>query len=172
MSEPSAPPRPAAVLVAAWTLHGFHVQRPKYADGQLSCVVCDGDTCEMVKTAVSPPTALMTPALARRLLLQPVALLAVGGMALLTFCVAHESAFTDTLLALVGGRQPGALVLTAACAAHVGEAMIAHHNVATRLRAGTGAEQLAWCLLVMLVGFPVLRHVLALKASEGKLHRA
>jgi hypothetical protein len=172
MSEPSAPPRPAAVLVAAWTLHGFHVQRPKYADGQLSCVVCDGDTCEMVKTAVSPPTALMTPALARRLLLQPVALLAVGGMALLTFCVAYESAFTDTLLALVGGRQPGALVLTAACAAHVGEAMIAHHNVATRLRAGTGAEQLAWCLLVMLVGFPVLRHVLALKASEGKLHRA
>jgi hypothetical protein len=126
----------------------------------------------MVKTAVSPPTALMTPALARRLLLQPVALLAVGGMALLTFCVAHESAYTDTLLALVGGRQPGALVLTAACAAHVGEAMIAHHNVATRLRAGTGAEQLAWCLLVMLVGFPVLRHVLALKASESKLHRA
>ena len=126
----------------------------------------------MVKTAVSPPTALMTPALARRLLLQPVALLAVGGMALLTFCVAHESSFTDTLLALVGGRQPGALVLTAACAAHVGEAMIAHHNVATRLRAGTGAEQLAWCLLVMLVGFPVLRHVLALKASESKLHRA
>ena len=134
--------------------------------------MCDGDTCEMVKTAVSPPTALMTPALARRLLLQPVALLAVGGMALLTFCVAHESAFTDTLLALVGGRQPGALVLTAACAAHVGEAMIAHHNVATRLRAGTGAEQLAWCLLVMLVGFPALRHVLALKASESKLHRA
>ena len=145
MSEPSAPPRPAAVLVAAWTLHGFHVQRPKYADGQLSCVVCDGDTCEMVKTAVSPPTALMTPALARRLLLQPVALLAVGGMALLTFCVAHESAFTDTLLALVGGRQPGALVLTAACAAHVGEAMIAHHNVATRLRAGTVAGgKLGW----------------------------
>ena len=134
--------------------------------------MCDGDTCEMVKTAVSPPTALMTPALARRLLLQPVALLAVGGMALLIFCVAHESAFTDTLLALVGGRQPGALVLTAACAAHVGEAMIAHHNVATRLRAGTGAEQLAWCLLVMLVGFPILRHVLALKASESKPHRA
>ena len=172
MSEHSAPPRPAAVLVAAWDLHGFHVQRPKYAGGELSCVVCDGDTCEMVKTAVSPPEALMTPALARRLLLQPVALLAVGGMALLTFCVAHESAFTDTLLALVGGRQPGALVLTAACAAHVGEAMIAHHNVATRLRAGTGAEQLAWCLLVMLVGFPALRHVLALKASESKLHRA
>ena len=47
----------------------------------------------------------MTPALARRLLLQPVALLAVGGMALLTFCVAHESSFTDTLLALVGGRR-------------------------------------------------------------------
>ena len=133
--------------------------------------MCDGDTCEMVKSAVSPPTALMTPALARRLLLQPVALLAVGGMALLTFCVAHESSFTDTLLALVGGRQPGALVLTAACAAHVGEAMIAHHNVATRLRI-SAAPALAWCLLVMLVGFPVLRHVLALKASESKLHRA
>ena len=86
----------------------------------------------------------------------------------------HRNRFyfrTAALLALVGGRQPGALVLTAACAAHVGEAMIAHHNVATRLRI-PGAPALAWCLLVLLVGFPVLRHVLALKASESKLHRA
>ena len=31
------------------------------------------------------------------------------------------------------------------CAAHVGEAMIAHHNVATRLRI-SAAPALAWCL--------------------------
>ncbi|EOD26615.1 hypothetical protein EMIHUDRAFT_254472, partial [Emiliania huxleyi CCMP1516] len=103
------------------------------------------------------PPAVPDAAVCRMLLLQPLALLAMGGMALLGGSIAFETAATDAWLFLLGGR--GSIWPRVVFAAAAGVAL----RIALGLpNVGLGGA-LRWCGLTFLVGFPVLRHCLALR---------
>ena len=173
----------ASILVACWSRLGLKVKTPRarrlLGTGlEVVCVVCQGDLCEQVPVHIPfvggkhvrkaadvhalhdllpPPSP--DASLACRLLTQPIALAALGGMAILTTSCLVESGVTDTLLLPVGGRANGWFVLYAAVAAHAVEAVVAA-RITSRLPDGSLGAALRWACLVLLTGFPVLQHVL------------
>ena len=174
----------AAIIVAAQRRHGLDVKQPRVKRVlsnalEASVVVCDGEVCTptTVRLALSRPIRdvgdldssllpgpMLDAVLARRLLSQPLAMVALIGTALLTCSLAVENAATDALLSLIGGRASGLpmRVCIGAWVAHAVEAAIA---LVTMLRTPNcgAAGALPWAALTLLVGFPVLRHVLALR---------
>ena len=183
----------ASLLVESQRRYGLDVKLPSVTRVlttavEVSCVVCEGSTCRRATFTVpyvdgmsvrradevrGVPLLLPHPApdlsLSVRLLTQPLAITAVCGMALLTYCLlSPPTAGTDALLGLIGGRASAmpVLVLIGAHAAHLVEASIALF-VARRLEPSMGlGGAMRWALLVFLVGYPVLRHVLALRAPK------
>ena len=183
----------ASLLVESQRRYGLDVKLPSvtrvYTTAvQVSCVVCDGGSCRRSTFRIpfvdgmsvrradelrGVPLLLPHPtpdfSLAVRLLTQPLAIAAICGVTLLTYClVSPPTAGTDALLRLVGGRASDmpVLVLLCAHAAHVVEAAIAFFE-ARRLVPSIGlAGAMRWSGLVLLVGYPVLRHVLALRAKS------
>mmetsp|Transcript_34827 Transcript_34827/g.111858 ORF Transcript_34827/g.111858 Transcript_34827/m.111858 type:complete len:208 (-) Transcript_34827:99-722(-) len=113
------------------------------------------------------PPAAPDAAVCRMLLLQPLALLAMGGMALLGGSIAFENAATDAWLSLLGGRGSiwPRVVFAAAVLAHAAEAGVALRIALGLPNVGLGGA-LRWCGLTFLVGFPVLRHCLALRGKR------
>ena len=90
----------------------------------------------------------------------------MGGMALLTFAVAIQNDVTDLLLTLIGGRASKwpEMLLIAAWAAHAFEAIVCMVVCAGLPRTKPDPNMaMRWAVLTFLVGFPVLRHVLAMQ---------
>ena len=161
----------AALTVAVWDeagLHASHVQAKGTTDGVLHAAytICQGDLCE--RKSLHVPAASLSGApslrLTHRMLTQPVALAAVGGMILLTTCCLVVSEETNRLLDLVGGREWGWFILFAALAAHAFEGFIAFIQC---LRVGFGfAAAVQWGVLTSVTGFPILRWVLKLPTPK------
>jgi len=171
----------------------LHVSRPRVdrVDRnklELEYTSCYGDACttQRLQVPLQPPLTALTdvhnrmrviaekalfPPM-RLLLLQPIALLAVFGMVLLSCCCYIEGApILDMLLSLVGGRAGGRWVLFFAWVAHAAEAVFA---VVTGSKHKMPARPLCgWAGAVLLVGYPCLGKLLALypaKTSQaGKL---
>mmetsp|Transcript_30099 Transcript_30099/g.49837 ORF Transcript_30099/g.49837 Transcript_30099/m.49837 type:complete len:194 (+) Transcript_30099:163-744(+) len=182
----------ACFLVHAWKTFGtFDVKNlvvtaasPDLNGFSARCLVCKADACEVHTLFIHCPLSIASDKvhlwrrveyvavpdarLAVLLLLQPLALAAMGGMALLAVCLFVQTDATDALLRLIGGRETPwpTVVFVAAHAAHFVEAAIAW-RLATRLP-GCINRGLAWrwCGLVFLVGFPVLRRVLELGRTK------
>ena len=148
----------------------------------LGCIQCTGDLCtpctvtvplsRTIKAAaeLSPallPSAALDANLTVKMLTQPLTLMAVGGMALLTYCVVVSNSVTDVLLMLIGGRDSSMPMLVLICAniAHAVEAFIALVVCMRLPRCGLGGA-LGWAALVLLSGFPILRHVLKFRAPK------
>lgn len=153
----------AEQMVAVWSEFGLGASHMKVSGADVVFTLCQGDMCER-KSMRAPAAATGAPdmRLLGRLYLQPLALLAVGGIALLTFCIYAESAATDQILALVGGRQIANWILGAALLAHMFEGCLAFYICLQKLKLGLVASA-AWCAHVMIVGFPFLQWVLKLQ---------
>ena len=152
-----------ALTVQVWSVSGLHASQFHFKGGAATYIVCSGVVCEK-KTIKVPAVEQLTGApdfcLVCRLLKQPVALLAVGGMLFLTYCCAVESVLTNLALSLVNGRTMGWFILAAACIAHLAEAAYAV-AVCRRLGFSPGATA-RWVACCALVGYPVLQFVLKL----------
>lgn len=177
----------AALLAAAWRHVGLGVTQARLkavaADRlELNVVTCSGDVCstQLVAVPLRPPLRDVTDARQRvasfglapplTVLLQPVALLAMIGMATLRLILHHPSEAGDQLLLLVGGRESGWWVWYAAVLAHVVEtgycAMLLTGNKLRRSCDTRGA--VLWMACTLLCGFPVLRLVLKLEAMAPR----
>lgn len=88
------------------------------------------------------PPAVPDAAVCRMLLLQPLALLAMGGMALLGGSIAFETAATDAWLSLLGGRGSiwPRVVFAAAVLAHAAEAQCSRDLCCSVAYTEPGAE--------------------------------
>ena len=179
----------AALLVACMRAHGMHIKGPIRAKHvfmdcvHVSCIVCSGDLCtpktvriplsRNIKLTEIPHIPVLLPppvpdmALLIQLLTQPIAMLALGGMLLLSYAVYVQNAVTDQLLALVGGRESGVptFLFYAAWIAHAVESFVAW-VVAVRLKNCTIWGALRWSVPAFLVGFPVLSQVLRLQKKK------
>lgn len=170
----------AVLLAAAWRHVGLGVTQARLkvlaADRlELNVVTCSGDVCstQLVALPLRPP--LRDAAAARErvssfglapplsVLLQPVSLLAMIGMALLRLNLHHP---TDVGLRLVGGPECGWLVWYAAVIAHIVEASYcAMLLIGPKLRRSCDARgAMLWMGCTLLCGFPVLRLVMRLEA--------
>ena len=78
----------AEQMVAVWSEFGLGASHMKVSGAEIVFTVCQGDVCER-KSMRAPAVATGAPnmRLLGRLYAQPLALLAVGGMALLTLCI-------------------------------------------------------------------------------------
>lgn len=105
-----------------------------------------------------------------RIYLQPIAILALSGMALLTWCCFDENRYSDALLTLVGGRSNGWLLLIAAHAAHLCEASVAMYSCLTGPHRLPLSAALRWSFPVCFVGYPALQWVFELNKAgqDGK----
>ena len=184
----------AQLMIACFYAHGLdvkmvRVKRVLSNAVEVGCVACNGDLCmpqtvripfedgATVKHATSltterlcellPANTVPTYRMMMIMLSQPLAIMAIGGMALLTLCVGYENDVTNMLLMTIGGRESGwpPIVLFAAFAAHICEAIYAF-TVALRFPRCHILGAYFWAYLVFLVGFPVLRHVLRLRPSK------
>ena len=169
------------LLVTCWSKLGLGAQRPTLrrvpsnpSVQEVQCILCVGDVCERrsfrVQAQEGKPVLSTAPdaRLVCRLLTQPLALLAVGGMALLAACCAFHSTPTDAILSLVGGRQWAWTIFYCACLAHAIEGGFAFVGcLRAPLRLSMPAS-LCWSCLVCVVGFPCLRFVLALRSAAAK----
>ena len=196
----------ASLLQHSWEHAGLGAQRPALRSidesGNLivACTVCQGDMCTVrpfcVQTAASSAAEaegrldelliLQPPSLrlVGRLLTQPLAIAAVGGMALLAALVALAESWAPAAIPLrllgspllSGTSHNGAAALVAAVVAHVGEALYALHlcgygplgsasgGAAGGLRMSGPAASI-WAALVLVVGGPVLICLLRLKRA-------
>ena len=166
----------AELQVAAWSVAGFGVKRPRIVEGlqglpsaKVAFVDCVGDVCT-TKYAWLPAEALSiapNAKLMKRLVLQPHAIAALAGMLLVGIACAVQAPATDALLSLLGGRVTGTYVFCAACLAHMIEAIYAVYILVVQLRKPF-SESLPWAFPILLIGFPVTRWVLRLQKAVGK----
>ena len=150
-------------LVAVWSEAGLsasHVQVK--ANGECAYTLCAGDVCQRKSTKL-PPHANGAPdaRLLGRLYTQPLALLAVGGMLILSLCVCTDHSLSDQVLTLIGGREHGQWILIAAVAAHLVEGSYAFY-VCSKLGLSPAASAM-WCVNVVITGYPILQWVLRLQ---------
>jgi hypothetical protein len=166
--------RAAALQVAAWSQAGLHTSNLKVSFGSdaatATFVHCSGDVCKRMSLRhTSDMTAAPSPRLLVRLLTQPAAVAAISGLGFLAYCCFVDAAFTTAVLeSTLGSRATAWLVLYAAVLAHAGEgayACLACARAPLGLSAGACA---GWGITTFVVGFPVLRWVLALKKSALK----
>lgn len=154
----------AAQMVAVWAEVGLAASHMKSkADGEVAYTLCQGDVCERKTTAVSAnANGSLSLKLLGRLYFQPIALLAVGGMLLLSLCLCVENSVTDQILALAGGREVGMYILVAAVVAHLLEGCFALYICTQKLRF-SATVSLHWCTHVIVCGYPILQWVLKLQ---------
>ena len=163
----------AEQMVAVWSEVGLGATHMSAKDdGDVIFMLCQGDVCERRRVRV-PPAATGAPdmRLLGRLYTQPLAMLAVGGMALLALCICVQSATSDQILALTGGRAIGQWILGAALAAHALEGCLAFYICKQKLELPLAASA-GWCVHVMIVGFPLLQWVLKLQKYAVPTSRA
>ena len=173
----------ATLLAAAWRHVGLGVTQARLkavaADRlELNVVTCSGDVCstQLVALPLRPPLRAVADARERvasfglapplTVLLQPVSLLAMIGMATLRLILEYPSEIGEQLLRLVGGRDAGWLVWYAAVIAHIVEASYcAMILLGEKLRRSCDTKgAVLWVGYTLLCGFPVLRLVLKLEA--------
>ena len=116
------------------------------------------------------PPAAPDAALAARLLTQPLAVAAMAINALIIALLCFDNAATFALLQPFGGRRAvgGALnAIMLAVLPSYAVAMVWAHSAATAIGSG-GFGSLIWALLALLGGFPVCRHLYALRTPKAK----
>lgn len=153
----------AEQMVAVWSEAGLGASHMKAkADGEVQFTLCQGEVCERKSLRLANATGAPDGRLLKRLYTQPLALLAVGGMALLMACIRVENTASDQILSLVGGRDTAQWILCAAFLAHAFEGFLALYICQQKLELGL-AVSATWGFHVAVVGFPILRWVLKLQ---------
>jgi len=171
----------APLLAACWVEAGFGAKRPRISqergtvEVEVSYIDCVGDVCNQrslwVRLYSGGKLTTMPSGLPARLMMQPLALLALAGMSLLGCCLAVKSPVSDAVLSLLGGHDMGLIVFSFAVLAHLFESAYCFVILQGTLRQPLGAT-LAWSFMVALVGWPVSRHVIQLKKVVPKPSKA
>jgi len=166
----------APLLAACWAEAGFGAKRPRVSQErwphEIECtyIDCVGDVCNQrklwVKLFGGGHLSTMPASLFMKLLTQPLSLACLAGMITLATSCFVESEVSTVLLMPVGGRDMGFIVLAAAVAAHLAESAYCFYVLTTALKQPLGAT-LAYCFLVLLVGWPVTRRVIQLKRAAA-----
>lgn len=178
----------ASLLLACIREHGLLTIPPikvksAFSDSvHVTCVVCYGKVCKQMTVRVPFSRSIKSIAelgqhhlgllpepspdrrLAMRLLMQPYALAASGGMLLLTTCVTVQSGPTDALLWLIGGRDSFVplLLLIVGWLSHIVQALYAFVN-AHYIKGCFRKGALRWAACVLVAGYPVLKFVIAFR---------
>merc|ERR1711957_737005 len=105
-------------------------------------------------------------------MMQPLAIAALLGMVALGYACCVDSPVSNMLLAPVGGRNIGILILVVAVFLHLAESVFCFIVIKQNLQQPVGAA-MAWSFYAACVGWPVTQKVLQLKRaakapSKGK----
>mmetsp|Transcript_70589 Transcript_70589/g.138767 ORF Transcript_70589/g.138767 Transcript_70589/m.138767 type:complete len:204 (-) Transcript_70589:355-966(-) len=185
------------LIVGMWSTGGFAAKQPRIISPSswphsLGCeyIFCKGDVCEKHTFFLplspakenqdrKPLIRMIVPAqmapdarLLYRIFLQPISILAISGMALLTWCCLTHNAYSDALLSIIGGRSYGWPLLIAGHFAHFVEASIAIVSLVQGPHRLPLTVALRWAFPTVFVGFPALQWALELnKAGDSSSKR-
>lgn len=141
----------------------IHCKDGACTEKSCSLVLCKGYT-KLDEALSAAPDARLT----RRLLTQPLALLLLGGLALLGMCLLLQSQGTESFLeAVLGGREVAWWIFKWAYLAHMVEACCAVLLLKKACAIPT-MDALHWGCLVAFVGYPVTRRVWQLRTLKCK----